>query len=96
MTIKTAICKDSRGNIVPVQCKVWSNGQTTCLRRTKDQLRKDHPNLTFEAWVRDLSDTNAINLAFLSPNVDRIKVWADYSGAIRQVWIDRAHNVIPA
>lgn len=76
MTIKVAICKDSQGNAVPVQCKVWSNGQTTCLKITREQIRKDHPELTFDSWVLDLSDEQAKALPFLSPNVEFIRRWA--------------------
>jgi len=89
MTIKTAICKDSQGNHVPVQCKVWTNGQTTCLKKTRDQLAKDHPDLTFEAWVVNLADHNSLNLFFLSPNVMARRVWAFYEGCIQQVWLNR-------
>jgi hypothetical protein len=80
--IKTAICKDSQGNVVPVQCKVWSNGQTTCLKRTRQQLKENHPSLMFDSWVLDLSDEQAKALPFLSPNVEFVLRWAFTSNGI--------------
>jgi len=89
MTIKTAICKDSRGNIIPVHCKLWTNGQTTSLKNTKDQLAKDHPDLTFVNWVKDLNDTQSLNLYFLSPNVMARTIWVELNGAFQQVRLNR-------
>ena len=79
MAVKTAICKNTFGEAVPVECRLWENWHgATYLSKTVEQLGKDHPDLTFDGWVYDLDseeDKNAIRMYFLSPNVTWREVW---------------------
>lgn len=88
MTTRTAICRDTQGNEVPVQCKLWENWHgATNLANTEEQLRRDQPDLTFVAWVQD---RDSLPLYFLSPNVEFVKVWLETAQGFALTTVKRA------
>jgi len=88
--MKTAICKDLNGNFTPVFCKLWENWHgATSLCKTREQLERDHPDLTFVAWVTDLDDREALECHFLSPNVQSVIVWIEVDSAFTQIRLNR-------
>lgn len=90
---RTAICKDRHGNLVPVHCKLFVNWHgATYLCRTKEQLERDHPELTFLGWVYDMHNQEHledIKCAFLSPNVFQINRWVQTVNGFELILIER-------